>query len=171
MKYITLLLFSLLLLQCNGDQLPDGQKADNSEDLTTKAAPTEETSAQTVANYPSISAEKMKYLYDNCDYIDFIFYDLDFSMSQDQKPAIIQTLRGVSTTPGRIDASCKPVGRVFFQVEGVNAVEADLFFGGACLYYIFFEDGQYAYSNQMTQESASFYQQIFTQVSTQQVKE
>ena len=167
MKYITLLLLSLLLLQCNGDQQSNDHGADKVKELTTEATSETKTPAATVATYPSITAEKMKYLYDNCDYIDFVFYNLDFSMSQDQRPAIIQTLRGVSTTPGRIDASCQPIGRVFFQVEGVNAVEADLFFGGVCLYYIFFEDGQYAYSNQMTQESAGFYQKIFTQVSTQ----
>lgn len=156
MKYFTLLLFSLLLLQCNNDPKTEGDIANS----TSTVAP-----AQTVATYPSITEEKMKYIYDNCDYIDFIFYDVDFSMSQNQRPAIIQTIGGVSTTAAPIDTNCKPVGRVFFQVQGINALEADLFFTGNCMYYIFLENGTYTYANLMTPQAATFYQKIFTEVS------
>lgn len=125
-------------------------------DNTTAEAPT--------SPYPSISAEKMKYLFDNCDYIDYIFYTTNFSMSQDQKPAIQTTLSGVSTTPARVVSSCKPIGRIFFQVDGQNAAEADIFFGGPCLYYLFLENGTYVAGNQLTQGAMDFYTKIFAQV-------
>ena len=164
MKYFTLLLLSLLFLQCNNNPKKDdktAEKTTQTKPVSTTAAPT-----QAVATYPSITEEKMKYIYENCDYIDFIFYETDFSMSQNQRPAIIQTIGGVSTTPAPIDASCKPVGRLFFQVQGTNALEADLFFTGTCMYYIFLENGTYAYANLMTPQAATFYQKIFAEVST-----
>jgi hypothetical protein len=130
---------------------------------TAPAPPAAAAAEAPTSPYPSISAEKMKYLYDNCDYVDFVFYSTNFSMSQDQKPAIQTTLSGVSTTPARVVASCKPIGRIFFQVDGQNAAEADIFLGGPCLYYLFLEDGNYVAGNQMTQGAMEFYQKVFAQ--------
>ena len=109
----------------------------------------------------------MRNLYDNCDYIDFVFYNTNFSMSQNQQAAIRSTLGTVSTTPAKVLDKCQPIGRVFFQIEGKNAEEADLFYGGDCLYYLFFKDGKYAYGNQLTEGGLAFYQKIFANVSTQ----
>lgn len=107
------------------------------------------------------------YLLQNCDYIDFIFYGTNFSMSQKEPGAIRGTLAQISTTPARVIDTCQPIGRIFFQVDGQNAEEADIFFGGNCLYYIFLENGSYAYGNQMTEQGQSFYTSVFQNVQTQ----
>lgn len=132
---------------------------------TTAAAP-----AVTRTPYPSISQEKMLYLYDNCDYVDFVFYATNFSMSQNQQPAIRATLSGISTAPAEALSTCSPVGRVFFQVDGKNEAEADLFFGGDCLYYLWFEEGQYKYGNRLSESGFNFYKQIFESVTTQKAQ-
>lgn len=153
---------SLLFAGCSGSTTE--KSATTPPPATTTPTAPETAAAETPTTpYPSITADKMKYLYDNCDYIDFVFYSTNFSMSQDQKPAIQTTLSGVSTTPARVVASCKPIGRIFFQVDGQSAAEADIFFGGPCLYYLFLEDGNYVAGNQLTQGALEFYQKVFAQ--------
>jgi hypothetical protein len=161
LKNTLTVLFIATLFQCQPSANTDTQEAAATSNEATAAAPQ-------VASYPSIAQEKMMYLYENCDYVDFVLYNTNFSMSQGDQPAIRATLSGVSTQPAQVPSTCQPVGRVFFQVEGVNVEEADLFFGGDCLAYVFYEDGKYAYGNQMTQSGLDFYQKIFSQVQTQQ---
>lgn len=164
--FLSLLIGSLFLVQCETKQQADSEETTTTE--TTPTTTTPPTTTETVTSpYPSITQEKMLYLYENCDYVDFVFYGTNFSMSQNKQDAIRNTLGGVSTTPAKVVDSCTPVGRVFFQVDGVNAEEADLFFGGSCLYYLFLENGSYAYGNQLTEGGYGFYQRIFEQVSTQ----
>ncbi len=170
MKYFSILLVTIFFLQCTGNQQTSTVK--EPETIQEEVVPTETTTTPAAtAAYPSITAEKMRYLWDNCDYVDFIFYETNFSMSQNDQNAIRSTLSGVSTAVADVRASCKPVGRVFFQVDGQNASEADLFFGGECLYYIFLENGTYAYANQLTEGGFNFYKNIFEQVSTQAAPE
>lgn len=159
-RFLTILtlLFVVTFFQCQSN-------AAENQDAAAETASVAATPA--VINYPSITQEKMMYLYENCDYIDFVLYNTNFSMSQGDQAAIRSTLSGVSTEPAKLPSECKPVGRVFFQVDGVNVEEADLFFGGQCLSYVFFEDGKYAYGNQLTPSGLDFYQKIFSQVQTQ----
>lgn len=164
-RFFTLLtlLFVFTLFQCQSN-------TSENQDTTTETAATAPAAAPQVTTYPSISQEKMMYLYNNCDYVDFVLYNTNFSMSQGEQAAIRTTLAGVSTDPAQLSSECKPVGRIFFQVEGVNVEEADIFFGEQCLSYVFLNDGKYAYGNQMTQSGLDFYQRIFSQVQTQQAQ-
>jgi hypothetical protein len=161
---ILTVMFIVTLFQCQPSAKADSAEA--SAGSTEQAAAT----APEVTKYPSITQEKMMYLYDNCDYVDFVLYNTNFSMSQGDQAAIRATLAGVSTQAAQLPSTCQPVGRVFFQVDGVNVEEADLFFGGQCLAYVFYQDGKYAYGNQMTQSGLDFYQKIFSQVQTQQAQ-
>lgn len=159
------LLLGLLAASCGGSGSTERNTATPPPDAAPPvAAAAPAAAAVPTSPYPSISVEKMKYLYDNCDYIDFVFYNTNFSMSQDQKPAIQATLSGVSTTPARVLGSCKPIGRIFFQTQGKGAAEADIFFGGDCLYYLFVDEkGAYVAGNQLTQGALDFYQKVFAQ--------
>ncbi|MEM1214784.1 MAG: hypothetical protein AAGJ82_03820 [Bacteroidota bacterium] len=164
---VLLLVLAGLLFQCQSDN-------NSASATTTEAAETTEstpvapvTPAVVETPYPSITQEKMRYLYDNCDYVDFIFYGTNFSMSQKEQNAIRSTLAGVATNPATALSTCQAIGRVFFQVDGKNEAEADLFFGNECLYYLWLEDGTYKYGNGLTQEGFEFYQKIFASVSTQ----
>ena len=162
--FIVLVFSSLVMLQCESKEQAPAEETETTE-TTTITPPT--TQEAVTSPYPSITEEKMRNLYDNCDYIDYVFYGTNFSMSQNQQPAIRSTLGGISTTPAKVLASCQPVGRVFFMIDGQNVEEADLFFGQTCLYYLFLENGTYAYGNQLTESGYAFYQRIFEQASTQ----
>jgi hypothetical protein len=160
LSFFLLLFISVFLWQCDGKT----PSQDTAEAETTTPAPETIVSAETPTNpYPSVTQEIMMNLYDNCDYIDFVFYTTNFSMSQNQQNAIRSTLAGISTQPAQVFPSCQPVGRVFFQIKGENAEEADLFYGGNCLYYLFLEDGTYTYGNQLAKSGYDFYQKIFAQ--------
>jgi hypothetical protein len=115
-------------------------------------------------SYPSIPDSTMQMLWDHSDYVDYIFYQLDFSISQDNQNDIRQSLLHISRSTPRIDPSCRPVGRLFYQVEGENVVDAEIFFGPGCHYYIFFENGEKRYANAMTPAGIQFYERVFTMV-------
>lgn len=166
---LCLIVLSILLFHCESNTgAATGEEASTETTTPAPSTTTPPTTTEAVSSpYPSITEEKMRYLYDNCDYIDFVFYGTNFSMSQNEASGIRSTLGGISTTPAKVLASCQPVGRVFFQVDGQNVEEADLFFGESCLYYIFLENGSYAYGNQLTEGGFKFYQNIFARASTQ----
>ncbi|WP_367393109.1 hypothetical protein [Lewinella sp. LCG006] len=163
--FFSLLIAGLFCSQCQSGATDQNQETAQTETATTVPAPA--TTETPTTPYPSITQEKMMHLYNNCDYIDFVFYSTNFSMSQNTQAAIRTTLGTVSTTPAKVISSCQPIGRVFFQIDGQNAEEADLFFGGACMYYLFLENGTYTYGNQLTEEGFGFYQKIFQQAASQ----
>ncbi len=117
----------------------------------------------TVANsspYPSVSQEIMASLWENCTAIDFLFYELPVSMSQDDQASIRQTLTHVSTNIPAYDKSCKAIGRVFFQADGEPLTEAEIFFSQKCQYYVFHEKGKPAYANAMTEAGVQFMNKV-----------
>lgn len=136
----------------------------NAATTTPAAAPTQPAATTAGPTYPSLPKERLQYLWDNCDYIDFVFFTFDFSMSQEEKSAIQSTIGGVAAEAPVIKPSCQPIGRVFFQVDGKNVEEADLIMGEGCVYYIFLQDGKHAYANMLTEKGVGFYRNIFTQL-------
>lgn len=110
--------------------------------------------------YSSIPDSTMQRLWNECDYIDFVFYNLSYSMSQDQQSDIRSTLRHVSRKPADTKPDCNPLGRIFFQIEGENAVQADIFFSPECRYFIFYKDNKKTYANAMTPAGIQFYERV-----------
>jgi len=80
-----------------------------------------------VSTLPSITFEEMKEIYEGADFIDIIFYNVDFSMSVNNKTNIQKMVGFVSTNVATINRNCKPMGRLFFQKNGELMVEADMF--------------------------------------------
>lgn len=161
--------FALLLIVTTTSLLACSDKAkssaaDNAESAAASPAASAAAVSNTANSLPPMSKERLQYLWDNCDYIDFVFFDLDFSMSQEEKSAIQGTLTGIAANAPTLNPSCKPIGRVFFQVAGKNVEEADLVMGQGCIYYIFQENGKPAYANLLTERGFKFYQDVFTQV-------
>jgi hypothetical protein len=160
--------FALLLIVTTTSLLACSDKAKPSETGSTEGAAGTAAPAATVSNnagsLPPMPKERLQNLWDNCDYIDFVFFDLDFSMSQEEKSAIQGTVAGIGANAPTLNPACKPIGRVFFQVAGKNVEEADLVMGQGCVYYIFQENGKPAYANLLTERGFKFYQDVFTQV-------
>lgn len=131
------------------------------------AAETPVTTAAQGVFYPSIEMSRLEYLYDNATYMDATFYNLPVSINQNSLPQIRTTLEGIGVDPATIAPSCSPTGHIWFQVEGKNIEEADIYFQQGCVAYVWYENGKPAYSNQMTQAGAGFYQNIINSVKQQ----
>jgi hypothetical protein len=143
------LLLSTLILACGSDNK-------NSSDAAAGAAPP--------ATLPSIELSKLEYLFENATYMDATFYDIPVSINQNELPQIQQTLATVSTESMEMVPNCKAVGHIWFQVNGKNVEEADIYFEADCIGYVWYKDGKPAYSNKMTVQGVNFYGNIFEQV-------
>lgn len=146
---------------------PGGDQAENTTNQpaqVTEQAPASTTPAASAVQYPSVPLDTLMMLWENCDYIDFVFYNFNFSMSQHEKEGIQSTLRHIAEETPTIVDDCPAIGRLFFQVDGRNALEGDIHIGPHCLYYIFYENGKKAYANKMTEMGKNFYASIFQQM-------
>ncbi|NUQ25145.1 MAG: hypothetical protein HUU34_14455 [Saprospiraceae bacterium] len=114
--------------------------------------------------YPSIPMAEIQELWNTCDYIDFIFYEFNFSMNQSEKLAIQSTIGHIAEETPLLTTACKPIGHVFFQVEGKNVLDADLYLDDQCVCYVFYKNGKKVYANKLTQQGVDFYRNIFSQV-------
>ncbi len=153
---ITTLLFLIALLGfgCQQTAPPEEQPA-----AATAPAPT-----ANVTTLPAYPLDSIKYLFDKTDYIDYVFYHENFSLNQSEKPAIQSSIAGISPEAVGLNPICKPIGRIFFQIAGVNAAEADIYLQDECVAYVFMRDNRPAYANKMTQQLLQFYVNIFAQV-------
>lgn len=161
-RLLFLVLVSVMVLSCNK------KSTSNSTENTTTAAPATQEQATPAAapqtapvtpGLPSITKEKMQDMFQNCTNVDFIFYDLPVSMSQDEKGAIANTLNFISTSPlpkATMDACKTPFGRVFFNSNGESMAEADFFYTSSCQFFIFYDGNKKVYGNLMTPQCVQF---------------
>jgi hypothetical protein len=110
---------------------------------------------------PSLSPERIADLARRCDFVDYVFYYANFSLSQDEPGAVRQTVTFIG--PGGItpDPDCRPMGRIFFQEKGEILLEGDMYFQDHCRYFLFLENGKPKYAHAMTPAAVTFLQQIF----------
>lgn len=135
----------------------------------TEDAP-ETTSTATTGDlvYPSIDFDRLVYLWENATYMDATFYTLPISINQSELDQIKQTIATVGEDALTLPATCKAAGHIWFQVNGVNVEEADIYFSPGCVGYVWYEEGKPAYSNQMTEGGINFYNNIINSVQQQQ---
>ena len=117
-----IVVIAVLLFSCNEEQQQSNENEGQS-DVPVQAV------EQTALPLPPL--EKLEYLYENCSHIDYVFYELPFSMSLDDKGSIQRTLSHISTSVAPETAGCKAMGRIFFDVGIETILEADL--PGCCL--------------------------------------
>jgi hypothetical protein len=135
-----------------------------------------QTQQTTVADTPEAEAlplpplQTLEYLFQNCSHIDYVFYELPFSMSLDDKGSIQRTLSHISTSVAPEKPSCKAMGRIFFDVGVETVLEADFYFSEGCVYFIFFEDGKKKYSSYMTPEAVQYMNNYISQANAQRQK-
>lgn len=134
-------------------------KADKTNTSNVAQAPVSKAQAP-----PAISTEKLIELYENCDFIDIIFKDLPFSISQGDKPSIQQTIRNINNVaPPTINAGCPYFAELIFQENGEIVLDGKIFFQEGCTYYLFYEKGVVKYSGSFTQDGINFYNNILAQ--------
>ena len=153
MRLITLsLITALLLASCEqGSKEPQQQPEQT-------AAP--QPAATTL---PSLPMDILKNLWDNCDYVDYVFYNLPISMSLNNQPSIQNSLSHIASDPAPVLPQCKSIGRLFYQIKGENVQMAEIYFTAGCTYFVFLKDDKPAYSNYITPEGVAYLNNIFSQ--------
>ena len=147
-----------LLLLCTCDPAPKTP----AQNTTATAAPT--SPATDYISYPSITVDRLEYLWENATYMDATFYRMPVSINQNELPQIRSTIQTVGQEPAELPRTCQPMGRIWFQVDGKNVEEAEIYFSDGCYGYVWMENGQAAYSNKMTQDGLEFYANIIRSV-------
>jgi hypothetical protein len=146
-KFILVIFTLLSLVACKGEE----KKAAVSD---TKVAP------QEVPGNIELSAlqpDVFKYVYENCDYLDIIFENLPFSMSQDNQNGIKSLMSYIDFQPPvALKDDCTPMGRQIYQIAGEVIMEADMYVSPDCNYYVFFYQGK-TYYNAMVPKGVEFF--------------
>lgn len=155
-------------------------QSDNQQQEATEPTGAAETPAKTSSTAPSktpaesalppLPMDRAKSLWETCDYIDYVFYELPFSMSLDQKSDIQGTVRHISASPVPVlKPECKSIGRIFFQANGENILSAEFYFAvkEGCFYYVFIEDNKPTYANLLTEDAVAYYNKTFSMVRSQ----
>ena len=156
MRIIIWSCFFFLLSNC-GDTAKKGNSA-----LT--EVPSKPTANSTQAGLPSITLEEMQILYDQADYIDLIFYNMNFSMSVNDKPNVQRVVTFVDKSQPNPNFTCPTMGRIIFQKNGEILIEADMHIDKTCSHFVFFKDGNKAYANNISDQGKAYFNQIFSQV-------
>lgn len=158
-KLVYIFLIAATFFACNQSEKPSNTDQANNTPATTTPAP-----AASAEQYPPMPVDTLRMLYDNTDYIDFVFYTEDFSISQNEKPSIQSSLTHISGEQAMLNPGCKPIGRIFYQIEGANRFEAEFFLSKDCIYYLFYQNGKKMYASKMTQQGFNFFANIYNQI-------
>ena len=127
-------------------------------------SPEPETSPQeTVSPKPQITslpALVFQEIYEESDYMDVIFQNLPFSISQEENTSIRQMLRHVDNRPPEtLNNNCLLFAQQMFQKGGEIIAEAEIYHDPGCYYYVFTYKGQ-VYINAMTETGIGFYNDL-----------
>ena len=160
-KILFFSIISCFLLSCKTD----------SKKETAPTGENKEMNEQKYADIDPLPNDLMQKLYNEATYIDYIFYNLPFSISQDDKPSIHSNLQLISGEKlGPIPTSCKPIGREFFHIGGNIAFEADIYFQDGCYGYVFLDGKKPIYANKVSEGGMKFYSNIINQATQIQNK-
>jgi len=99
-------------------------------------------------------------LYNECDYLDVIFMELPFSMSQGHPSGIRNLLSQLDNVPPEsIDPNCPLMGNQVYQKAGETLAEADFYISEGCNYFVFTYQGK-KYYNKVKQTGINFYENL-----------
>ena len=164
MKRISLLLLVLgvLFLSCK-----DLTKSNIGKEVVSKEAKTEKKSKEEGKIYrlPPLPEHIYHDIYKYSDYLDVLFEDLDFSMSQDNNASIRSFLQNINLKrTAALNTACEPMGHASFQKNGQSIIEADFYHEPGCYYFIFYyENEQPMFSNSMSETGIQFFKNLKSQ--------
>lgn len=144
-KYTLILIALVAFISCKNDS---SSEKGNTVKKEVVAGPTFEKLPETI----------LKRMWNEAEMLDYIFHDLPFSMSQNEKPSIQANMTYIDKfAQPNIPAGCKPAARQFYQVAGNIELEADVYFSEGCYFYVFIIDGKPKYANKMAQDGINFF--------------
>lgn len=171
MYKFTLFLLGFLLMSCN-DTAPDKANPEptaKTEEVIPKTRKeafnkTKSKLSTTVEDFeglemlPSIDLAVLENLWENCDFVDYVYYELPISASLDNDGAIKSSIRHIAEQPAAKTNGCKAIGRVFYQIEGENILQGDIYFTRGCTYFLWLDSqGKYFAGNMMMDSALKFF--------------
>lgn len=116
-----------------------------------------------VQEFEKLPSEILNKMWNEAEMLDYIFHDLPFSMSQDERQSIQANMTYIDKyAQPYIPQGCKPAARQFYQVKGDIVLEADVYFSEGCYFYVFIVDGKPMYANKMAQEGINFFRTMIS---------
>lgn len=156
-NWIPALLFVFILGACNEGNDPK-QPGDNASSNTEISEYNQTKKAQ----LPPLSREWFDRLVNEVDYIDFIFYNQDFSLSLNERESVMQFLGGIGLENVMQDANCPSQGRIFLQSQGNEIMAADIhFIDNQCAYLVFLIGNKPMYANKLNQNGMDVFRAYF----------
>jgi hypothetical protein len=172
MYKFTFFLLGLLFISCN-ETTPTTKAESDASAKTEEAIPatkqeafekakgelaTTEKDFVGVDMLPSIDVSVLENLWENCDFVDYVYYELPISASLDNKASIQSSIQHIAGSPAAKINGCKAIGRVFYQIEGENVLQGDIFFGRGCTYFLWLDSkGKYFAGNLMMDSAMKFF--------------
>jgi hypothetical protein len=114
--------------------------------------------------FPTLPMEILRTLVAECDYIDIIMYQPQFSMSQNERSAVMSTIQHISEVQAVHNAANAPNGHIFYQAKGQTLLEADLYLRNDGSYLVFYQEGKPAFANAMNEQGVAFYANILSRL-------
>ncbi len=142
------------------------EQKNKTETAVTQADPASSSQAAEGPEIPGVPKDVMVKLLNECTYVDYIFHELPFSLSQSEDPSIDQNISFIDFNKplGRIPKNCKAIARKFFQIKGEIVYDVDVYLTNECKFYVFVDKkNQPLYANYMTEAGVKFYSQIAQQ--------
>lgn len=147
----------LLLLACADTDATSETSAPTPPPATTTAVPNK-------PNLPSVPLDTLRMLYNESNYIDYLFFELPVSMSQNTQADVQGALSYISAeTPVR-PAGCQPIGQIFYEVRGNTRLRANLYFSPGCVYLEFLDGEQPKYANKLMPGGIEFFNNLLRQL-------
>ena len=127
------------------------------ENVKSKMATKQEDFAN-VEMLPSIDISVLENLWENCDFVDYVYYELPISASLDNQSSIRSSIQHIAEQPAAKINNCKAIGRVFYQIEGENVLQGDIYFTRGCTYFLWLDKkGKYFAGNLMMDAAIKFF--------------
>ena len=116
------------------------------------------------AMYPSIPFKTIKALYEKCDYVDYSFNNLPFTISRQEPNDLRHSLGQIAQEVALVDSNCSPFGRMIYYKDGEVALEGLIYYSKGCNYFVFLENNQPKYANFMTPSGVQFFNGLLAQL-------
>ncbi len=150
---LSILSIMLILASCNTTTTDKKVNKDNANsEITSKSGV-----------LPMLPVEVVEDIIMNADYLDILFEELDFSMSQDKNRAIRIFLQNIDykTPLKEFNKDCKPLASVLISKNSNTIIEADVYHWDGCYYFIFLDENRKPkYANNMSEIGIRFFQNL-----------
>lgn len=160
---LSLLMPVLFLLSCQTDTGTSTATASASSETTAPAqnAPLDEEGADVAfVKYPMLPDSILRHMLEVCDNLEVIFNDLPISMNPKGKASCITNLEHLAGLPASLHPKSKPAARLFYQAQGDELLQADLYYDDMTTAFVFLNNNQPTWSNEMSQKGQDFYKNI-----------